>query len=395
MTETLTAELTALAVGGPASVVGVVDRLLRVARERGASDLHVDPEPERYRLRLRLDGVLHEAATLDRAAAPNLVARLKVLADLPTYVTDAAQDGRIAAAKVGGAGDLRLAVLPTIHGEKAVVRLFDPQASTLDVTDLGLPPETSAALTQAVLRPQGVVVLCGPAGSGKSTTIHAALQLILARSGGARSVVGIEDPVERVIPGITQAQVDPAANFGFAEALKAFLRQDPQVIYVGECRDAATARVVIEAGLTGHLVITTLHAGSRAQVFARLIEMGLEPHLITSAVSLVLSQRLVRRLCADCSQPDPDGVLGDDRRPRRAVGCPACLGTGYHGRVPLAEHGALSEPVRQAVLARRDEAAIEEALAAGDPRSLRDHGRELLAAGQTSASELERILGPE
>jgi general secretion pathway protein E len=401
ISKALTDELAALADGNDAPAVAVVDRLLVAAREAGASDLHVDPEPDRYVIRLRLDGVLHQAATLWRRQAPTLVARLKVLADLPTYVTDVAQDGRIPASRVRAQGDLRLAVLPTIHGEKAVVRLFDPGASSRALGELGLPEATAQALTQASLSPRGVVVLCGPAGSGKSTTIHAALQTILERSGGARSIVGIEDPVERVIPGITQAQVDAAAGFGFAEALRAFLRQDPQVIYVGECRDAATASVAIQAGLTGHLVITTLHAGSREQVFTRLLEMGIEPHLVTSAVSLVLAQRLVRRLCSDCAQPDTaralpalrDGVLGEDVVPLRAVGCSACQHTGYRGRIPLAEHGTLSEGLRRAVLDRADEETLGAALRASEPQTLRDHALSLVAQGETSLAELERVLG--
>lgn len=374
---TLSDQLAAAARAADAPAVAVCDRLLEWAVARGASDLHVEPEPDAYRLRLRLDGVLTAVGRLERALAPTLVARLKVLADLPTYVVDVAQDGRIAAERVGAPADLRLAVLPTIHGEKAVVRLFDPRAAVLPIDGLGLPPDTAAALERAVLAPQGVVVLSGPAGSGKSTTIHAALQRVLERSGGARSVVGIEDPVERVVPGITQTQVSPQTGFGFAEALRAFLRQDPEVIYLGEVRDAETARVAIEAGLTGHLVITTLHAGSCAGVYTRLLDMGLEPHLLTSALSTVLAQRLVRRRCPDC-----------------VGGCPACLGTGHRGRVPLAEHAVPGPALRDAVLRRADERALAAILAEAGQRTLRDHARDLVADGVTTAAEVERVLGP-
>lgn len=364
--------------GGAAPAVAVVERLLARALAAGASDLHVEPEAADWSIRLRLDGVLHPAARLPRHAAPTLVARLKVLADLPTYVNDVPQDGRIPRARAGGPSDLRLAVLPTVHGEKAVVRLFERPVEARSLGALGLPDDAAQALERAVLAPQGVVVLSGPAGSGKSTTIHAALQLVLERSQGARSVVGIEDPVERVVPGITQTQVNPGAGFGYAEALRAFLRQDPEVIYVGEARDAATAGVVIEAGLTGHLVITTLHAGSCAQVLTRLLEMKLEPHLLSSALSVVFAQRLVRRTCAGC----------------RAAGCPACLGTGYRGRAPLVEHATLGPLVRRAVLERADEAALAAAMRAQGQRGLREHGHALVEQGVTSARELERVLGP-
>jgi general secretion pathway protein E len=384
----LGAELEALARGSTAPAVVVVDRLLQVAAAAGASDLHVDPEPDTWVVRLRLDGVLHPAARLARGLAPTLVARLKVLAELPTYVLDAAQDGRIPAERAGGGGQAaRLSVLPTIHGQKAVVRRFDAASDLPDLDRLGLPADAAAALEAAVRRPQGVVVLSGPAGSGKSTTIHAALRRLRERAEGVRSVVSIEDPVERIVPGVTQCQVNAVAGFGFAEALRAFLRQDPEVIHVGEVRDAATAGVAIEAGLTGHLVLTTLHAGACAQVFARLLDMRIEPHLLCSALSAVFAQRLVRRLCA-CAAPAADDVG------RRPTGCPACLGTGYRGRVPLVEHGTIGGPVRRAVLDRQEEAALAAALVQGGLRPLAERALELVRVGETSRAEVERVLGP-
>ena len=428
----LGAELLRLArAGGDAPAVPVAERLLRRAIEAGASDLHLEPEPEVWGVRFRLDGVLHPVARLPRAAVPTLVARLKVLADLPTYVTGAPQEGRIAAARVSGAGarstpeelghsgrdlrpgpaggDLSLSIVPTVHGERAVVRLFADGGAPEGLEALGLEPGAARALERAVLAPQGVVIVSGPAGSGKSTTIHAALRRLLERSRGTRSVVGIEDPVERVVPGITQTQVDRGSGFGFAEALKALLRQDPEVIYLGEARDAHTAGVAIEAGLTGHLLITTLHAGSCAQVFTRLLEMGIEPHLLTSAVSAVFAQRLLRRLCGACAAPDeqaPAALLarlgplapaadepGRATGPLRAVGCPACQGTGYKGRFALMEHLVPDPPFKAAVLRRADEPALAE-LGFTGRRTLLDHGLEALARGRTSREELERVLGP-
>lgn len=394
----LSAELEALARRSTAPAVAVVDRLLGAATAARASDLHVDPEPDAFVVRLRLDGVLHPAARLARALAPTLVARLKVLADLPTYVVDAAQDGRIPGSRVpgGAGGDLRLAILPTIHGEKAVVRLFDGATPAPELDGLGYPLDAAQALERAVVAPQGVVVLSGPAGSGKSTTIHAALRRLRERSGGARSVVSIEDPVERVVPGITQCQV--RAGFGWADALRAFLRLDPEVIHVGEVRDAATAAAAIEAGLTGHLVLTTLHAGSAAQVFTRLVDLEVEPHLVTSSVTAVFAQRLARRLCAACAADDPGAAarapLGPEPRPRKAVGCPACLGTGHQGRLPLVEHAALTGPARRAVLERQEEAALAAALREAGQRTLLERGLELVAGGALGLAELERVLGP-
>lgn len=397
----LSADLLAAArAGGEAPAVPVAERLLRRAIEAGASDLHLEPEPETWTIRFRLDGVLHTVARLPRGAAPTLVARLKVLAELPTYVTGVPQDGRIPAARVGaGSGDLRLSIVPTVQGERAVLRLFARAgAGPEGLEQLGLDPEALRALERAVLAPQGVVIVSGPAGSGKSTTIHAALRRVLERSRGARSVVGIEDPVERVVPGITQTQVDRVNGFGFAEALKALLRQDPEVIYLGEARDAHTAGVAIEAGLTGHLVITTLHAGSSAQVFTRLLELGIEPHLLTSSITAVFAQRLVRRLCAACAEPEPlpDALrarLGPEAGPRRAVGCGRCQGTGYQGRFALLEHLVPDPAFKAAVLRRADEPALSELGFAGRC-TLLEHGLAALARGETSREELERVLGP-
>jgi type II secretory ATPase GspE/PulE/Tfp pilus assembly ATPase PilB-like protein len=352
-------------------VVAVADRLLAGAIEARASDVHVEPEPDVWTIRYRIDGVLQEVARVDRKLVPTLVARYKVLAELPTYVTDVPQDGRIAAARARAPADVRLAVIPTVHGEKAVLRLFDPSERLLALHELEFPEPAARALEQAVLAPRGVVVLTGPAGSGKSTTIHAALRLVQERSKGQRSVVGIEDPVERIVPGITQTQVNPAAGFGFAQALRALLRQDPEVIYVGEIRDAETAAVAIQAGLTGHLVITTLHSGTCAQVVTRLLEMGIEPHLLTSSLSAIFAQRLVRRVCCE-------------------GGCAACHGTGYRGRIPIVEVLVPSRATREAILARRDDSAF--APAPGE--SLADHARALVERRVTTREEVERVLGP-
>jgi type II secretory ATPase GspE/PulE/Tfp pilus assembly ATPase PilB-like protein len=375
----LTRTLADLARDPERAAVAVADGLLAAALAARASDVHVDPEPGAWVVRFREDGVLREAARLDRSAAPTLVARLKVLADLPTYIVQEPQDGRIPRERARAPGDVRLSVVPTIHGEKAVLRLFEPTPSELGLGDLGFAPDAVAALERAVLSPRGVVVLAGPAGSGKSTTIHAALRRIIERSKGRRSLVSIEDPVERVLAGVTQVQVSPTGGFGFAEALRAILRHDPEVIHLGEVRDARTAQVAIEAGFTGHLVITTLHAGSCAQAFGRLVDMGVEPHLVTSAVSFVMSQRLLRRRCRCGGAPE----------------CVTCRGAGHHGRFPIVERVVPSAALKRAVLARADETALEAVLAGESFRTLREAARDAVRAGETTDDEVERVLGPE
>lgn len=398
----LTRELVDLArAHADAPAVPVVDRLLALALERGASDLHVDPDDSSYVFRMRMDGVLHEVARLERAQAPTLVARMKVLAQLPTYVTDVAQDGRIPAERVGAHTDLRLATLPTVQGERAVVRLFGRGDGLLEIDQLGLPSAAGDALRQAVHAREGMVVVAGPAGSGKSTTIHAGLREIIGHFGSQRSIVGIEDPVERVLSGVTQTEIKPSAGFGFAEALQAVLRQDPEVIYLGEVRDPATATTAIEAAFTGHLVITTLHSGSCAQVFTRLLDMGIEPHLLTSALAAVFSQRLLRRLCPDCAAPlETRGAprardLPGDATPLRPVGCPPCLGTGYRGRLPIVEHVTPRGPVKEAVLARGSQDQITALMRDAGVQSLEACALDRVAEGRTSLAEVRRVLGPK
>jgi type II secretory ATPase GspE/PulE/Tfp pilus assembly ATPase PilB-like protein len=372
----LQTDLDALTWIGPERVTRLVDQVLRDAVRRAASDVHLEPTPSAVEVRYRLDGVLHSVATLDRDLAPNLVARLKVLAELLTYRIDVPQEGSIREAAGGYGVEMRVSTFPTIHGEKAVVRLFDASGRLLDLDELGLSPDLLAALTGLLRERTGAVLLTGPSGSGKTTTIYACLRH-LVRVGG-RHIVTIEDPVEQVLEGVSQAQARPGTEFDFARGLRSLVRQDPEVILIGEVRDPETAGIAVEAALTGHLVFSTLHAGSACGVIGRLLDMGVEPYLLTSGLRAILNQRLVRRACATCS----------------AVGCGECAGTGYRGRLLLAELLTLDAPLRQAVLARSDTVALEVAADRPGRQTLRQAAEKAVADGLTTAQEIERVLGP-
>ncbi len=384
-----------LAITGPIVVTDWVDRLLDRAKAIGASDVHLQPGDGGLEVRWRLDGVLHPIATLPTAVAPNVVARLKVLADLLTYRNDVPQEGRIRAAP--GGLELRVSTFPTLYGERAVVRLFPGAGSLKRIDDLGFPAEVEVALRRLLGETSGAIVLAGPAGSGKTTTIYACLRELAERSQGSRCLATLEDPIEVALPGVVQSQVNPAAGFDLATGLRSLLRQDPEVIAVGEIRDAATAEVAFQASLTGHLVLTTFHAGGAAAALGRLADMGIEPYLLRSGLRAVIGQRLLRRLCPDCSRPiaDDAGRLGlPVESASEPVGCPECRGTGYRGRIVIAEWlDPDAEALGSALLARSDVARLH-ALAVGDGMvPLWDRARAAVADGRTSPAETRRVLG--
>jgi type II secretory ATPase GspE/PulE/Tfp pilus assembly ATPase PilB-like protein len=368
---TLSARIEELLAAG-AQPSGLVDAVLEFALEAGASDAHFEPLDAGLAVRLRLDGVLAEAGRFPGELAGPLIARLKVLAGLATYRTDVPQDGRIP--REGS--DLRLSTYPTVRGEKAVVRLFARRAEDFRLELLGLPDGVLAALRTALAAREGLILFTGPAGSGKTTTIYAALQHLRDAAGATRQIVSIEDPVECLLPGVTQTEVNPPAGLTFANCLRSVLRQDPEVIAVGEVRDRETAELAAEAALTGHLVIATLHAGTAPGVFARLVEMGLEPATVTSVVRLAVAQRLVRRTCAGCA----------------GRGCPECAGSGHRGRLPIAEALPLAPEVRRAVLERVDLAGLRAAAASAGMVGLGRSGAALVESGATSLPEVERVL---
>jgi general secretion pathway protein E len=385
----LQSRLDAASRSGPDGVVVAVDIVLEEAIRRSASDVHFDPTPAALDIRLRIDGVLRPVAALPHALIPNVVGRLKVMSDLLTYRVDIPQEGGVRPGSVFRGADLRVSTFPTVHGEKAVVRIFSAADRLLDLEDLGLPPDVYESLNHLLQERTGAVLLTGPSGSGKTTTIYACLRRLASphptlphqrgegKTGG-RHIVTIEDPVEQWVEGVTQSQARPGSEFDFARGLRSLMRQDPDVIMVGEIRDRETAAVAAEAALTGHLVFSTLHAGSACGVIGRLLDMGVEPYLLTSGIKGILNQRLLRRLCADC----------------HGTGCEQCGGAGFRGRLLVAELLTPNAALRRAILAKADADELEAVAAKSDWRTIRMAADAAVADGRTTAEEVVRVLGP-
>jgi len=338
--------------------------------------------------------VLQRVADFPAELSPKVVARLKVMSQLLTYRTDMPQEGGLRDGST--TGETRVSTFPTLYGEKAVVRLFVSASRFRALGDLGLPREVAESLRRLLNETGGVILITGPAGSGKTTTIYAALREMVDKSAGGRSLVSLEDPIEVVVPGVAQSQVNPQAGFTMETGLRSLLRQDPEVIMVGEIRDRPTAETVFQASLTGHLVLSTFHAGNSAQAVSRLGDMGIEPYQLRSGILGIVSQRLARRLC-DCSVAgtrDDDRLGLDVKTFRLPAGCDHCGGTGYRDRVVLAEMLVPQlEELGRAILSRSDAAEIETLAVQAGLVTLWRRACDAIEAGITSPAEVRRVLG--
>ena len=377
-----------------APIIKLVHSIVAQAITQGASDIHVNPEEGDARVLFRVDGVLAPAATIKRRMASGVVSRIKIMADLDISEKRVPQDGRFALTVDGRRVDIRVVTLPLVFGEGTVLRILDKGAVVDGLDSLGMQAEELARFDHAIHRPNGAVLVTGPTGSGKSTTLYAALA---ALNDGDRSILTIEDPVEQRIPGIKQMQIAPKAGVTFDVGLRSMLRADPDVIMVGEIRDRETAHIAVEAALTGHLVLSTLHTRDAPSALGRLIDMGIEPFLVSSAVDCIVAQRLVRMLCPHCKRPQavPESVLAEHgllgAEPYEPVGCSRCSGSGYRGRLGLYEVMSVSERIRGMIL---EHASIDDMVAVAmeeGMRRLRDDGLAKVREGLTSIAEVERM----
>jgi type IV pilus assembly protein PilB len=377
-----------------APIIKLVHSIVAQAAAQGASDIHVNPEEGDSRVLYRIDGVLAPAATIPRRMAMGVVSRIKIMGELDISERRVPQDGRFGLMLEGRRIDIRVVTLPLAYGEGAVMRILDRGVRIPGLDALGIPPASLARFSAAIQRPNGAVLVTGPTGSGKSTTLYAALH---ALNDGQRSILTIEDPVEQRIAGIKQMQVAPKAGVTFDSGLRSMLRADPDVIMVGEIRDRETAHIAIEAALTGHLVLSTLHTRDAPSGIGRLIDMGIEPFLISSAIDCVVAQRLVRVLCKHCKAPQQlsDAVLAEhglsDATPYAPVGCSRCSGSGYRGRAGVYEVMTVSEKIRSLIL---EHASVDEMVAVAIEEGmsrLRDDALAKVREGVTSIAEVERM----
>jgi general secretion pathway protein E len=364
-----------------APIIRMLNALLTQGVRDGASDIHIEPYERSSAVRFRVDGTLREVVQPNKALHAALISRLKIMAELDISEKRLPQDGRISLRLGTRAIDVRVSTLPGAHGERAVLRLLDKTETRFSLEALGMSGEVLQGFDRLIRQPHGIVLVTGPTGSGKSTTLYASL----ARMDTATTnVLTVEDPIEYELPGIGQTQVNAKIDLTFAKALRAILRQDPDVIMIGEIRDYETAQIAIQASLTGHLVLATLHTNDAPSAVTRLTDMGVEPFLLSSSLLGVLAQRLVRQLCTACRRQDAQGLW-------HAVGCPACGHTGYKGRTGVYELMTADEAVRALIHNRAAESELTTAALAGGLRPMREDGQRLVAEGVTSAEEVVRV----
>jgi len=363
-----------------APVIRMINALLTQALREGASDIHIEPFEQISIVRFRIDGTLRDVVRPKKGIHASLISRIKIMAQLDIAEKRLPQDGRITLRVGGKPVDVRVSTLPTGHGERAVLRLLDKEAGRLDLHHLGMSEDVQAQFDHLIAQPHGIVLVTGPTGSGKTTTLYAVLSRLNASS---TNILTVEDPIEYEVAGVGQTQVNPRIDMTFAKALRAILRQDPDVIMIGEIRDLETAQIAVQASLTGHLVLATLHTNDAPAAVTRLLDMGIEPFLLSSSLLGVVAQRLVRKLCPHCKRHDGTNW--------HAVGCEQCGQTGYQGRVGVYELLLTTEQIRAQIHEQSSEADIRAAAQRDGMRTMREDGERWLADGTTTQAEVLRV----
>jgi type IV pilus assembly protein PilB len=384
-----------------APIIKLVNLLITQAVSDRASDIHIEPGEHELRVRYRIDGVLHEVMSPPKSVQSGITSRLKIMADINIAERRIPQDGRISLVVQGRSIDIRVASLPTVWGEKLVLRILDKSSVLLQLQDLGFLPGNFRRFEEAFSKPYGEILVTGPTGSGKSTTLYATLNIL---NKAEVNTITVEDPVEYRLPGVNQVQTHPKAGLTFASALRSILRADPDIVLIGEIRDRETAQIATEAALTGHLVLSTLHTNDAPSALTRLVEMGIEPYLVASALDCILAQRLARKLCERCKEPytpsveeltasgfpfHPDGDLPELFR---ATGCSGCGSTGYKGRMALHEVMTVTEEIEKLVVESASSEVIKKTALQQGMITLREDGMEKVRMGQTSIEEILRVV---
>ena len=372
MMQALPATLDLLETSDDAPIIRMLNALLTQAARDGASDIHIEPYERHSAVRFRVDGTLRDVVQPNRALHAALISRLKIMAELDIAEKRLPQDGRISLRIGTRAVDVRVSTLPSAHGERAVLRLLDKSGAKLSLESVGMQGDVLQRFEHLVAQPHGIILVTGPTGSGKTTTLYAAMERLDTRG---QNVMTVEDPIEYELPGVGQTQVNAKIDLTFAKALRAILRQDPDIIMIGEIRDFETAQIAIQASLTGHLVLATLHTNDAASAVTRLADMGIEPFLLSSSLLGVLAQRLVRKLCTAC----------------HGAGCTACGNTGYQGRTGVFELLVTDDAIRAQIHSQAAESTIRAAAVAGGMTLMREDGERLIKAGVTSREELVRV----
>ena len=397
------------------TVIKLVNLLIMQAVKEGSSDIHIEPEEDTLRLRIRVDGILHEITAPPKHLQSAIISRIKIMANLDISERRVPQDGRFTVKMSGRQVDVRVSCVPTIYGENVVLRLLDAGSALLSLSQLGFSDAILENYNKVISRPHGIILITGPTGSGKTTTLYASLDKI---NSAEKNIVTIEDPVEYKLPGIRQIQVDTNVNLTFSSGLRSILRQDPNIIMVGEIRDLETAEIAIQAALTGHLVFSTLHTNDAPGAMTRLIDMGVEPFLVSSSVIAVLAQRLVRKICPQCKEKytptkeelkdigllnerrttnpahEAKGGAGDKRRNvvfYRGKGCPGCMKTGYKGRISIYELMIPNDKIRDSIIAKSSTSEIRKRAIESGMVTLMQNGVEKVRSGITTVEEVLRV----